>query len=452
MATVANLVVKLSANTTNFSKGMKKGRRELGGFSSKASQAKAVFTKAAAGIAAAAALAAVAITRMALKQIEALDKTIKFAERIGVATGELQKLQFAAELSGVGADTLNMALQRMTRRIAEAAAGTGEAKSALEELGVDAVRLSAIGPEKAFAEIADAMQMVESQSDKVRLAFKLFDSEGVALVNTLSLGSQGLREAGDEAERLGLAISEFDSRQIEEANDSITRMGKAWEGIKNAITVLVAPAIDFVAGVITNMSQGLLTTIRDMKALFGVVDTSFTEAAIRASQQSDKIAKAQEKAKKVIEQTAAATKKLNDEKERLAKVESFKRLGESITKALRKPAEVLKDELAELRTLVFQGFIDPDTFRRAADKAKKDFEEATKPDKPEAIKSFEPARAAALQRGSAQAFAAIAEAARRPDVLSRTLKEQVVQQKQTRQVLEQIEENTSDLVFGPARL
>ena len=48
----------------------------------------------------------------------------------------LQELRFAAKASGIEQQTLDMALQRFTRRAAEAAQGTGEAKDALAQMGM----------------------------------------------------------------------------------------------------------------------------------------------------------------------------------------------------------------------------------------------------------------------------------------------------------------------------
>jgi hypothetical protein len=48
----------------------------------------------------------------------------------------LQELRFAASLAGVEQQTLDMALQRFVRRVAEAANGTGEAKDALAQMGI----------------------------------------------------------------------------------------------------------------------------------------------------------------------------------------------------------------------------------------------------------------------------------------------------------------------------
>jgi hypothetical protein len=92
------------------------------------------------------------------------------ADKIGVGVEALQELRFAAKASGVEQQTLDMALQRFTRRAAEAAQGTGEAKDALAQMGI------------ALRDQSGNLRRSEDPAERVPLAFKLFDSEGVALV------------------------------------------------------------------------------------------------------------------------------------------------------------------------------------------------------------------------------------------------------------------------------
>lgn len=66
-----------------------------------------------------------------------------------------------------------MAMQRMTRRAAEAAQGTGEAQKAIKELGIDAVKFSNLSLEEKMYQLSDALQGVGNESDQLRIAFKL---------------------------------------------------------------------------------------------------------------------------------------------------------------------------------------------------------------------------------------------------------------------------------------
>lgn len=197
------------------------------------------------GIAVAAASAAgAAMVKSGLSQVDTLAKT---SDKLGIATESLAKLRFAAEQTGVSQKTLDVGLQRFTRRLADAATGTGPAVSAFEALGLSAEELVNKSPDEALAEVADRMKLVENQSQKVGLAFKLFDSEGVGLVNTLQGGSEGLNELGRQAEVAGLAISRVDAAKVEAANDAMNRARAGVSGFSQQLAVKFAPLLEDIA-------------------------------------------------------------------------------------------------------------------------------------------------------------------------------------------------------------
>lgn len=249
----AALSVRLQAMTGDFDKKMKKSSKNVDKMRQRVSLASKAFKKMALAVGAAAlALVSIAAVRGFARMIRAtLDSTDalgKYAQRLGIATEELHKLQFAAKLTaGVAESTLNMALQRMTRRLSEAAQGTGEAINAIKELGLSAEALSRLTPDKQFHRIADAMRKVTSQADRVRLSFKLFDSEGVALVNTLMLGSKGLDEFGRKLEATGGLITEQMAQKAADANDALEVLNETTKALGVAMTISLAPGIAFAA-------------------------------------------------------------------------------------------------------------------------------------------------------------------------------------------------------------
>ena len=170
-----------------------------------------------------------------------LDKFQKTMQKLGVSSEGLGGLQLAASLTGVSVETMNMALQRMTRRVAEAAKGTGEAKNALKELGIDARELVQLPLEVQFQQISLAMEKVGTRADKVRLAMKLFDSEGVALVNTLDLGEKGLKRLAAESVVLGTSVSGDNLKKVTAMNDELKYLSAAFTGAKSRFTIWIAP-------------------------------------------------------------------------------------------------------------------------------------------------------------------------------------------------------------------
>ena len=170
-----------------------------------------------------------AMSSQLLKTADALGKT---SNRLGLTTADLQSLSFAAEQSGIATSTFEMALQRFTRRAAEAAGGTGEAKDALEQLGI--VLTNSDGSMRDSATllrlVAGAFADIPDQAERVRIAFKLFDSEGVKLVNLLQKGSENLEMLEEKFRNTGATISDDFIKNAEKANDQLNLMSKAFSG------------------------------------------------------------------------------------------------------------------------------------------------------------------------------------------------------------------------------
>ena len=180
------------------------------------------------------------------RSLQATDTLTKTANKIGTTTEALGALRYAADLTGVSTQTMDMALQRFTRRTAEAAQGMGEAKGAIKELGINAQELNRMPLDERMIVLADAFQDVKSESDRLRLAFKLFDSEGAALVNTLSQGSDGLKEMLGEAKALGLTMSSSAAKGVEDTVDALTKLQSLFKGVTDQTVAAFAPAIEMV--------------------------------------------------------------------------------------------------------------------------------------------------------------------------------------------------------------
>jgi hypothetical protein len=261
----------------------------------------------AAGIAAGAiAGTSAALFVMTKRTAETFDQLGKFSQRIGVSVEALSAYQHVAELSGITTQTLNIAWQRMTRRVSEAAQGTGTAVKALEELQLNVKELQALSPDKQFEEIAESMAGLETQADRVRIAMALFDTEGVALVQTMKDGKAGLEAMKEEAAALGLVISERAAANAALFNDSLTRMQGSMKGLQNLIAEQVMPTItglanrftefvvknrqeiiDFgvtVLGVMQNILEkgafaiaGLIDAWRGLQMIFQILKIAFNE-------------------------------------------------------------------------------------------------------------------------------------------------------------------------------
>ena len=218
--------------------------KKLGGLNKSIGASVTKIAKIGAAFATAGVAAGVALTKASMTSVDALAKT---SDRLGIATEKLAGLQHAASLAGVENRTLEKSLQNLAVGVSDAADGTGVAKDALLELGLSAGILEQLPLDQQMSKVADAMQGVTNQADKVRIATDLFGARGVAVLNMIGSGSENLTKMAEEAEHLGIAVSRVDAAKIEAANDSVTRAKSVFAGLGNQLSDAFSPIIGEVA-------------------------------------------------------------------------------------------------------------------------------------------------------------------------------------------------------------
>jgi hypothetical protein len=194
------------------------------------------------------------------------------ADKVGLTTEQLQELTFAAEQSGVEAGTAEMAFQRFSRRIAEAAAGVGVLKPVLDanNIALRDAEGNLRSNRELLAEYADLIKNAASEQDKLRLAFLGFDSEGAALVNTLRDGSKGLDDMAARARDLGVVIKDETVRAAAELDDKWQELGKT---ISTRFKADVVGAIENLRSLTTELSLAERAA-RFLQQTFGELETA----------------------------------------------------------------------------------------------------------------------------------------------------------------------------------
>lgn len=193
--------------------------------------------------------------------------------RTGLTIEGLQELQHAARVAGVPMELLSTTMQRLQRRAADANAGNKGLRQSFDALGVSLTGADGKmrSTEDLLGQVADGLNKVENNADRLALAFKIFDTEGGRLLPLLSRGSEGIRELREEARRLGLVVSgdtvmslaELDSKiQTVMQQFSVLRMevaGAFLPVMENGLLPLVSdklvPALQTAAGHIQEFSE-----------------------------------------------------------------------------------------------------------------------------------------------------------------------------------------------------
>jgi lambda family phage tail tape measure protein len=213
-----------------------------------------------AGLIAGASIAAlgVGITALVMPVARVGDEFFKLSQKTGVSVEALTALDYAAKLSDVTTEGLTKALQKLSVAMFDTQVNGDEGSAALKALGVSATDAHGqIRPTEAvLLDLAEKFADMPDGADKAALAVKLFGKEGLAIIPFLNQGREGITALMEEAQRLGLVMSEDVARASEVFNDNLTRLSAIFEGVQRQIGAAVIPILaDFTEQVILAQTE-----------------------------------------------------------------------------------------------------------------------------------------------------------------------------------------------------
>ncbi|EBP0012923.1 hypothetical protein HX37_19405 [Salmonella enterica] len=201
-----------------------------------------------AGLGAAIAGSAAGVAGWVTSVSQSVDPMVQFSRETGVAIETIQTLGYAASVNGSGVDALQASLGEMTKRVGEfVSTGEGEAKDVAERLGLQFRDMNGQvkNSDVIFRELADKLHGM-SQAEK----FSVLDKMGIdrSMVQLLSMTGEEISSLQNKAEALGV-VTQDQADQFAAYNDSLTTLGKGFDGIKFQVAVGFVPVMkDLVDG------------------------------------------------------------------------------------------------------------------------------------------------------------------------------------------------------------
>lgn len=229
MAQVSGIEVAFKANTDDLDKGVARAGSKIQSFSKLAAVGLA-------GLATAAAAGGVAIRALTKQAINFADTIGKTAQKIGMTSESLSRLEYAAKLSDVSLGQLQVGLGQLSKNMQ---AGN-EAFTALG-ISVTDAQGNLRGTEEVLLDVAERFAGMEDGAGKTALAMAMFGRSGADLIPMLNAGRDGIGQMTDEARRFGLEISTQTSKAAEGFNDNLTRINSLFVGLANTIAQKSAP-------------------------------------------------------------------------------------------------------------------------------------------------------------------------------------------------------------------
>lgn len=253
MASIATLTIDLIGKSGKLTAELNKANKKTSSWADKTRKLVGGSAKVMAGFGAAGVAAYASIYA---KNAEFIDQQAKTADRLGITTQALGGLQHAANLYGASNEELNKSLQTMQKNLGQVGqTGTGEAKYALDGLGLSVQELQGLAPEEQFKVIADKLKGVEDQSQKVYLAQSLMGKSGAKMINVMDAGADGITAMMQEADALGMTFDRIDAAKVEMANDAFDKAQKTTHSFGQTLAIETAPIIGAISDMWTESAK-----------------------------------------------------------------------------------------------------------------------------------------------------------------------------------------------------
>lgn len=241
MAVIGTLAVSLIAKSQEFVSGLGKARDAVMDFASAIPGIGFATSKVGVALEL---LAGGAMVAMAHATAESIDKVAKLADRLGTTTEAVTGLDHAARINGSSAEEMNAALDKLARGLGKAEEGGKAAAESLAHLGLAYGDLLGKDPSEQIRVIADRINALGTQEEKVAATTNLFGKSAANLVNVLAGGRAGLDAMQQEAQKLGITFTRFEAAKVEQANDALTRMHEILQGLMQRAVIELAPYVE----------------------------------------------------------------------------------------------------------------------------------------------------------------------------------------------------------------
>jgi phage-related protein len=236
MSVISTLVVKLTADTGDFSSAMNDAGKDVSRFGKGYKVAQA---GAAAGLA--------AITAIATKSVGAYKDyggaVNKLTSLMNVSTEDASRLVGQWQRYGIEASTGMMAVKLLSRNIVAAKQGNKGAIASFKQLGISMNDLKNMSAAQVMMKARDAMSMMGDKTQRTALMLKLFGRSGTEMVNWTKQAPSSIANVNKSLQKLGLV---WGDKQLKTYKDMAAAQGDmklAWLGLQMTIAQALIPTL-----------------------------------------------------------------------------------------------------------------------------------------------------------------------------------------------------------------
>lgn len=217
------------------------------------------------------------------------DNLITLSAQTDISTKTLQEWDYASRFIDVDVNTMAKGLQKIQ---SEQTKAISEKKKYIQILGGEKIALKDTNgtmktTEQVFMEAIDAIGKIKDETKRNAAAQDLFGKSFAELKPLIDAGSEGLQAYCDEAEALGLVLSDEDVGALGEFDDQMNKFKATMEVAGKELAITFLPQMKEVADTITELAQTITKALSDgfqdsdvdtiLDAVFGKLSEGFNK-------------------------------------------------------------------------------------------------------------------------------------------------------------------------------
>jgi|GEM_PF-6734497 hypothetical protein len=250
-SSLGNLIVRISTDLSALNKGLKDAEKKVQDTSGKITD---LTNKIGKGLT----VAGVAITGtfalMTKSVISYNEEIYRMSEQTGLSVETLSRLKYVAEQNESSFEAVATGIKFLSKNMYEAQTAGGAFADKFNNINVEFKNADGTlrKTEDVFFDIANHFYNMADGAAKTGQAMDLFGRQGAALIPILDLGADGLKRAWEEADRLGITLTETNAKALDKFGDNMSQIKNATMGLWITIVNYMAPALTDLAKKVTD--------------------------------------------------------------------------------------------------------------------------------------------------------------------------------------------------------
>lgn len=190
----------------------------------------------------------------AIKAAGAADDLNALAQQTGLSVEELQKMQYAADVVDVSVESMTGSLAKMIKQVSSGGKAFDKLGVAIKDENGNLRDSTAI-----WYDTLEALSKIENETERDALSMEIFGKSAMDLAGIVDDGGEALKELGQEAEDLGLIMSQDmvdDANEMQDAIDKMKgRVSQAFLKMGSSLATSLVPMMEKVLNAVTKVVQ-----------------------------------------------------------------------------------------------------------------------------------------------------------------------------------------------------